>query len=130
MRDVPIRFGADKTPIEVICAFFPDKPMQEKLNSMEIAEAIRNEFSMATPLLLSNDMESIKFELKPYLQPSERELAMRELRSLIDSNDRIVEEQGYCLINTDRSEKFFLQRLTYWQRVGRVFLEPTIQGVA
>ena len=94
---------------------------------MQIAEVIRQKFSVPPPLFLTADSESIKLELKPYLQPFERELALRELRALLDAGDHIVEKHGYHLVRTDKPEEFFRQRLTYWQRVGRAFLEPTIQ---
>lgn len=94
---------------------------------MRIGEIIRHKFSVPPPLYLVSDANSIKFELKPYLQPFERELAIRELRALIDSENLIKEEYGYYVVQTDKPEEFFRQRLTYWQRVGRNVLEPTIQ---
>jgi site-specific DNA-methyltransferase (cytosine-N4-specific) len=94
---------------------------------MQIAEVIRHKFSVPPPLFLSSDAESIKLELKPYLQPFERELAMRELRALLDPEDRISEAHGYYLVRTNKSEEIFRQHLAYWQRVGRTVLEPTLQ---
>lgn len=82
---------------------------------------------MPPPLFLSNDGQSIKLELKPYLQPFERELAMRELHSLLRYQTPVREEHGLYLVNTDTPEEFFRERLTYWQRVGRLYLEPTLQ---
>ena len=94
---------------------------------MQIADDIRQKFSISSPLLLAGDTDSIRLELKPYLQPFERELAMRELRALLDDEGDVREEYGYHLVRTDKPEEFFRQRLTYWQRVGRTFLEPTVQ---
>jgi site-specific DNA-methyltransferase (cytosine-N4-specific) len=94
---------------------------------MQIAESIREKFTVPLPLFLTADPESIKFELKPYLQPFERELALRELRALLDPKDRLREEQGYFLARTRKPEDMFRHCLTYWQRVGRTFLEPTLQ---
>ena len=66
--------------------------------------------------------------MKPYLQPFEVELAIKELQALLDIDDRIDINHSYYLIETDKSEEFFRQRLTYWQRLGRSLLEPTIQS--
>jgi site-specific DNA-methyltransferase (cytosine-N4-specific) len=104
--------------------------MSKELNPIQpiqIADAIRQKFSVFPPLFLVNDADSIKLEMKPYLQPFERELAMRELRSLLDDGCHIREEYGYHLVRTDKPEEFFRLRLTYWQRVGRALLEPTVQ---
>ncbi len=101
--------------------------MSKALAAAQIAGAIRKKFSVYPPLFLSTDTDCLKLELKPYLQPFERKLALRELRSLLDVGDHIVEEHGYHLVKTDKSEELFRQRLTYWQRVGRVLLEPTVQ---
>jgi len=98
------------------------------MNSMTIAESIREKFSVSPPLFLGVETETLKLELKPYLQPFERELAMRELRALLDDGSEIREDHGYHVVRTGKPEEFFRQRLTYWQRVGRAFLEPTVQA--
>jgi len=92
-----------------------------------IKEKIRSRFSVPTPASLSDCNDSVNLELKPYLQPFERELAMRELKSLIGINANITENQGFWLANTDISDEFLRARLTYWQRAGRTMLEPTLQ---
>jgi len=66
-------------------------------------------------------------EIKPYLQPFERELAVRELRALLNPGDEIREEHGYWLARTEVSDEMLRAKLTYWQRVGRESLEPTLQ---
>jgi site-specific DNA-methyltransferase (cytosine-N4-specific) len=101
--------------------------MQIQLKRMQIPDEIRQKFSVSSPLLLAGDTDSIKFELKPYLQPFERELARRELRALLDDEGDVREEYGYYLARTNKPDEFFRQRLTYWQRVGRDYLEPTVQ---
>lgn len=97
------------------------------MTRMQITETIRRKFSESLPVFFGRDLESIKFEMKPYLQPFERELAIRELRALLAAEDRVVEKYGYHLVRTNKSDEFFRQRLTYWQRLGRVCLEPTVQ---
>lgn len=94
---------------------------------MMIAEEIRRKFSIAAPVLLATDTTTVKLERKPYLQPFENELAMRELSALLDPDDEIIEEYGLHLVRTTKTEDFLRQHLTYWQRVGRVNLEPTLQ---
>lgn len=92
-----------------------------------IAECIRSRFAVPAPLLLSGCDDRVKLELKPYLQPFERELAMRELHALAGGNALITEEHGLWLASTDVSDEFLRSRLTYWQRLGRSYLEPTLQ---
>lgn len=92
-----------------------------------IAQRIRERFAVPTPLLISGGTNEIALEIKPYLQPFERELAVRELRALLNSVDEIREEHGYWLARTEVSDEVLRAKLTYWQRVGRVSLEPTLQ---
>lgn len=92
-----------------------------------IAESIRSRFAVPTPLLLSGRDSAVKLELKPYLQPFERELAMRELRAMVGHDAQITEEHGLWLASTEISDEVLRSRLTYWQRVGRSELEPTLQ---
>jgi len=92
-----------------------------------VFDSIRERFSKVPPLLLSQESGAIKLELKPYLQPFEEELAKRELEALLLPGEKCVEEHGYWLVYTERSEDLFRKRLTYWQRVGRSVLEPTVQ---
>ncbi len=94
---------------------------------MQIAEVIRRKFSMPPPLFLASDGESIKLEMKPYLQPFERELAMRELRAFLDPGDPVTEAYGFYTVRTKKREEVLRQYLAYWQRVGRMVMEPTVQ---
>ena len=86
-------------------------------------------FTVSLPLFLTTDAKSIKLEMKPYLQPFEQVLAVRELQALLNPKDLITEQHGYYLVVTDKPEEFLRQRLTYWQRIGRIYLEPTIQKI-
>ncbi len=92
-----------------------------------IARSIRERFAVPPPLLLSGRTDSVTLEIKPYLQPFERELAMRELKALLNPGDEVGEEHGYWLARTDVSDETLRARLTYWQRVGRGSIEPTLQ---
>jgi site-specific DNA-methyltransferase (cytosine-N4-specific) len=98
-----------------------------KWSAAMIKENIHSRFTVPTPMPLSDGSDAVNLELKPYLQPFERELAMRELRSLIGINVNITERHGLWLANTNISDEFLRSRLTYWQRVGRSKLEPTLQ---
>ena len=92
-----------------------------------IARSIRERFAVPTPPLLSRPADEVVLEIKPYLQPFERELAVRELRALLNPGDEIREEHGYWLARTEVSDEMLRAKLTYWQRVGRESLEPTLQ---
>ncbi len=94
-----------------------------------IAQSILERFSVPTPPTLSGGSDYVVLEIKPYLQPFERELAMRELRALLNTGDEIREEHGYWLARTEISDEMLRAKLTYWQRVGRNSLEPTLQKV-
>ena len=91
------------------------------------ADKICSQFTDAIPLFLSNRDKEIKLEIKPYLQPFERILALRELQSLTGNNVSITEECGFWLVNTDISIELLRSKLTYWQRIGLSKLEPTLQ---
>jgi site-specific DNA-methyltransferase (cytosine-N4-specific) len=92
-----------------------------------IARSIRDRFTVPPPLLLAGHPDAVKLEIKPYLQPFERELAMRELNALLKPGDNLTEEHGIWLAHTNVSDEFLRERLTYWQRAGRNQLEPTLQ---
>jgi len=92
-----------------------------------IKERIRSRFTVPAPMPLFDTNDVVTLELKPYLQPFERELAMRELRSLIGINADITKKHGLWMADTDISEELLRSKLTYWQRVGRSRLEPTLQ---
>lgn len=92
-----------------------------------IAAHIRDRFAVAPPLLLSAHGDAVKLEMKPYLQPFERDLALRELKALLNGGDEIIEEHGVWLARTDVPDELLRDRLTYWQRVGRTRLDPTLQ---
>ena len=70
---------------------------------------------------------TVKLELKPYLQPFERVLAFRELEALVGKNVEIAHEYGLHVLKTDTPTHLLQERLTYWQRVGRDVLVPTLQ---
>ncbi len=92
-----------------------------------VFDTIRERFSEVLPLLLSQESGAVKLELKPYLQPFEEDLARRELEALLLPGEKCVEKHGYRLLYTTRAEDLFRERLTYWQRVGRSALAPTMQ---
>lgn len=93
-----------------------------------LADSIEKRFSEYPPLLLANDTSAIKLEMKPYLQPFEEILAVRELKSVLSKKERCEQAGGcYWLLYSDRPETFFRDNLTYWQRVGRSVLSPTAQ---
>lgn len=96
---------------------------------MQILENIRQKFTIQLPSSLFIDKSLLKLELKPYLQPFERLLAMRELQALLDADEHIIEESGYRVVQTNKPEEIFQQRLTYWQRIGRQYLSPTVQNL-
>jgi len=92
-------------------------------------EKINSRFTIPVPMSLFNQHDVINLEIKPYLQPFERELAMRELRALIGNNAIITKNQELWLTDTDVSDDLLRSKLTYWQRIGRSKLEPTLQTV-
>ncbi len=94
-----------------------------------IARSIQERFTLPLPLLPLCGENEVILEIKPYLQPFERNLAIRELRALLNPGDEIREECGYWFACTDISDEMLRARLTYWQRVGRNSLEPTLQKV-
>lgn len=94
---------------------------------MQMIDKIKKKFSKIIPLFISEDKDSLKLEIKPYLQPFEKLLAIKELQALVKIEEPIIEENGYCVIQTDVSEEYLLNRLTYWQRLGRQYLIPTLQ---
>jgi site-specific DNA-methyltransferase (cytosine-N4-specific) len=97
------------------------------MTSLRLRDEIRDRFSVALPLFVTADEESVKLELKPYLQPFERGLAMRELSAMLDAEDVVIEEHGLFVVRTKKSEDFLRQHLTFWQRLGRSHLSPTQQ---
>jgi site-specific DNA-methyltransferase (cytosine-N4-specific) len=101
--------------------------MYEGVAHMHIAERLGRQFTTPVPLFLMPETDAIKLEIKPYLQPFEQQLAIRELAALIGPKGRIEEKYGYHLAYTKRSEELLRERLTYWQRLGRTELVPTVQ---
>jgi len=91
------------------------------------AWSISKRFAVSPPRLLFGNTDEVIFEIKPYLQPFECKLAMRELRALLNPDDEIREEHGYWLVRTGVPEETLRRRLTYWQRIGRGSLELTLQ---
>lgn len=90
-------------------------------------QSIQSRFASPLPLFFLGRNDVIKFELKPYLQPFEQELAMRELHAVAGQEAQIGKENGLWIAKTNVSEEFLRSRLTYWQRVGRTELVPTLQ---
>jgi hypothetical protein len=99
-----------------------------KTRTDSFAGRIQSKFATLPPLFLANSPKTIKAELKPYVQPFERVLAEKELRALLDPDDTVTEEHGLFVIETEKDERELQDRLTYWQRVGRKLLVPTLQG--
>lgn len=94
---------------------------------MQLTTELQRYFSSPVPLLLNDEPSALKLEIKPYLQPFEAKLALRELHALVGENVSITERFGYYLVNGPVGEQFLRERLTFWQRVGRSELVPTIQ---
>lgn len=94
---------------------------------MLLIEEIRKKYSKLVPLYITGFVDHIKLELKPYLQPFEKLLAIKELQSLIGDNVPIQEEQGYYLVNANIDAEYLLANLTFWQRLGKKFMIPTLQ---
>lgn len=101
--------------------------MKKHQTPEQIVDSINKKFTILPSLFCPTNTGSLILEVKPYLQPFERLLALRELQSLLRSTDRITEEHDYYTVQTNKAESVFCQRLTYWQRVGRKLLVPTIQ---
>jgi len=101
--------------------------MQKELTPSRLAKRLSERFTSSMPLFLTSDEEALKFEIKPYLQPFEQDLAVRELIALVGPEGRVFNKYGYHLACTDKNEEVFRQRLTYWQRVGKSVLTPTVQ---
>jgi site-specific DNA-methyltransferase (cytosine-N4-specific) len=84
--------------------------------------------SVSVPMTLWDAAsEGIRLELKPYLQPFERDLARRELLAIVGSDSILEDAEGYCRITAQVPEATLRERLTYWQRVGSETLTPTRQ---
>jgi len=82
---------------------------------MMIARSLRERFTIPIPTTLSGRTDEVALEIKPYLQPFERELAVRELRALLNPGDEIREEHGYWLARTKVSEEMLRAKLICWQ---------------
>ena len=85
----------------------------------------KEKFSILRPLLYGNDGRCIA-EIKPYLQPFEEKLAIRELQVLIGEKEKVDFDGSYALFHHNDFD-FLLDKLTYWQRVGIEILYPTFQ---
>jgi len=88
-------------------------------------------FSTYPPIYISRKESEIVFELKPYLQPFERILALAELKPFLTNGDKIKffrqEAEEYFITETNTDIKTLIDRLAYWQRVGKETLFPTTQ---
>ncbi|MNW41180.1 DNA methylase [compost metagenome] len=73
----------------------------------------------------------VTLEIKKYIQPFERLLALEELRGLthLDINDLLLNDEtcNSLTITTDISLELLKYRLAYWERVGCSDLYPTQQ---
>ncbi len=49
------------------------------ISPQELTVTVRDRYAENLPLFLADTPDQVKIELKPYLQPFERELAIREL---------------------------------------------------
>lgn len=94
---------------------------------MQVASSIKDKFRAPVPIFFAGSNDTIKLEMKPYLQPFEEELAIRELRALVPRSNAITHEHGIYVVSTSESEELLRKRLTYWQRIGRDELVPTLQ---
>ncbi len=83
--------------------------------------------SVVPPLTLWDESDGVRLEIKPYLQPFERQLADLELSALAGKGARLTSQNGYSLVKSGISEGELRERLTYWQRVGTEVLVPTRQ---
>jgi hypothetical protein len=92
-----------------------------------LGENIRQRFSTSLPLFLCNDRVSVKLEIKPYLQPFEEILAMRELRAIVEDGLEIEEQFGLHVVKSGIPVDVLRSKLTYWQRIGIENLQPTLQ---
>lgn len=88
---------------------------------------ITKRFTAPFPMFVSLGEDEVAVEIKPYLQPFERELALCELRELLGRECDLREEHGYWIARSDVPDDLLRARLTYWQRVGRESLQPTLQ---
>lgn len=102
--------------------------MSNRESADKVTDFIKQKFTIPVPLFLSTDKETLKFEPKPYLQPFEQKLALMELHTLLGNKVEILEDSGLFIASKTSSEEYFRHHLTYWQRVGRSYLEPTIQN--
>ena len=79
----------------------------------------------------SADDSLVRLELKPYIQPFEQILARAELAGLLtdvsidDPFDRFA--KGSEELSTKMDVEFLKKRLTYWQKLGKAALKPTLQ---
>jgi len=77
------------------------------------------------------DDSLVRLELKPYIQPFEQILARAELAGLLtdvsidDPFDKFA--KGSEELPTKMDVEFLKKRLTYWQKLGRAALKPTLQ---
>jgi hypothetical protein len=94
---------------------------------METIDTLKRKFTQSTPIFISANNQMLKLEIKPYLQPFEIILALKELEALLGTEEVIKQEFGYYLVETDLEEDYLSNRLTYWQRLGRDSLVPSLQ---
>lgn len=82
-------------------------------------------------------MAVIKCKIKPYIQPFEKTLALRELANLSGSTPELAENENggeYYLVKTSVGDDYLTSRLSYWESVQnksttQVLREATVNVV-
>jgi site-specific DNA-methyltransferase (cytosine-N4-specific) len=74
----------------------------------------------------------VTLEMKNYIQPFERILALEELKGLlndVDLSNVNLDKTGKISIDTNVSPEFLRLRLAYWEKIGLDTLKPTQQVI-
>lgn len=88
---------------------------------------IERKFALATPFFTQTSPSDVVLEKKPYLQPFEDELSKLELTALLHGSKVSSSSEQFTVLQNCSNELELRKRLTYWQRVGRSELLPTLQ---
>jgi hypothetical protein len=72
----------------------------------DISRDIELRFTTHLPLELYSQKAAIKLEIKPYLQPFEINLAISEVKALLNNNDIVNRLPGYYFVKTDLPDSF------------------------
>jgi len=103
MRDVPILLGPTRHPSRQF-VLISDFTMLKHLSQRQIVEIMRRN-SRCLCAVSGENTNSIKLEMKSYLQPFEQGLAMRELRALLNPEDHITEEFAIIFVTTNKERR-------------------------